>query len=191
MRARMAIDAAQLDLEYREINFSNKPPHMLAASPKGTVPTLILEDGAVIDESWDIIQWALKENDPENWYLHDSNQFKEAQHLIDMTDNNFKDALDRYKYADRHPEQPAETYRAQGEVFLQQLEERLNKTGHLMGDQQSMADIGVFPFIRQFAMVDINWFNQGPYPKLKIWLNNILESPRFKTIMEKRPLWEI
>ena len=134
---------------------------MLSISPKGTVPVLQLTDGTVIDESRDIILWALEQNDPKN--LLDKTVRTEADALIDQNDNEFKYWLDRYKYADRHLEMTQEEYRQRGEVFLQQLEKQLEKHAYLLGDKVTVADIGIMPFVRQFAHVDREVFYSLPY----------------------------
>lgn len=190
MRSRMALHASGVAVELREIELRNKPDHMLAASPKGSVPVLVLPDGCVIDESWDIMQWALNQHDPEGWLGEHGAFVHAAEPLIRTNDASFKQSLDRYKYADRYPEQSREDYRAQGEVFLQQLEQRLSATRYLLGDALTIADAGIFPFIRQFAEVDQEWFAQAPYPLLRTWLAGILDSPRFAAIMQKQPIWQ-
>jgi glutathione S-transferase len=189
IRARMAIDYSKIDLEFREIIFKNKPTTMLAASPKGTVPVLVQADGSVLDESRDILWWCVEQNDPENW-ASDSSEFRDSfDALVDENDGSFKNNLDKYKYSDRFPEFPAEHYRSQGEMFLQKLESLLEKNHWLLSGSFTLADDAIFPFIRQFSMVDIKWFNHVPYPKLRSWLTRILESERFQRVMVKRPLW--
>lgn len=154
---------------------------MLTISPKGTVPVLQLPDGTVLEESLDIMHWALKQNDPDNWLATDG-----YQSLLAINDGSFKKALDRYKYADRHPEQPASSYRAQGEEFLKELEQRLQQHRYLISDYITLADAAIAPFVRQFAHVDRDWFFATPYTALQHWLNNWLESVLFTTVMEKR-----
>ena len=168
---------------------------MLAASPKGTVPVLVLGDDQVLEESLDIMLWTLKRNDPHDWLSPEQGSLEDMLVLIEEMDGDFKHHLDHYKYADRYPEHPIEYYREQGEDFLQELEERLLTTRFLLSDQLSIADIGLFPFIRQFAMVDQAWFDQSPYPKLRQWLNGFIDSDRFEaglfsSIMEKYELWK-
>ncbi len=190
MRARMAMDYAGIQPEYREIIFSNKPPSMCAVSPKATVPVLVLPEGEVIDESRDIMTWSLEQNDPENWYGVTSEIREKSDFLIDYNDTEFKIWLDKYKYADRHPDHPAEYYRSEGEVFLARLEGSLSQHVWLLDDVPGLADMALFPFIRQFSMVEADWFQQAPYPRLRSWLGNICESERFQRIMVKRPLWK-
>jgi glutathione S-transferase len=186
----MALYSAKIEVEFREITFKNKPPTMLEASPKGTVPVLVLADGTVIDESWDIMLWALSVNDPENLRVQGETEFKQACQLVEANDDEFKSELDKYKYADRYPRQTPEQHRHRAERFLQQLEIRLNTTSHLVREPISLVDIAIFPFIRQFAMVDIDWFNRAPYPALRQWLNEMLGSARFKNVMGKNRVWE-
>lgn len=190
IRARMALDYAGIEPEYREIVFSNKPPSMLQASPKGTVPVLIEEDGHVIEESWDIMLWALAQNDPDNWLGNGKEFLEQASQLVNTNDFDFKNHLNRYKYADRYPEQSAEQYRARAEEFLGQLENSLEDHGWIHAATMTVADMAVFPFVRQFFMVDPAWSRQSPYPFLRRWLEGILDSDRFKRVMVKKPVWE-
>lgn len=186
MRARMALKYAGIDFEIREIALKEKPKSMLALSPKGTVPVLVLTDGKVLEQSLDIMLWALQQRDKDGWLDADSQLTSE---LIAENDGSFKQALDKYKYAIRFPEQPAETYRSQGEVFLQKLEGLLIQNKYLLKGSISQTDIAIFPFIRQFSAVDAAWFETAPYPKLKIWLNGLIESALFVSIMEKQPTY--
>lgn len=185
MRARLAIFSADIQVELREVVLKNKPPELLQASSKATVPVLVLPDGQVIDESLDIMLWALQKNDPEGWL---NCPFKQANELIDGNDFEFKPLLDAYKYADRYPE-PAELYRQQAEVFLQGLESRLQHQPYLLGEEVSYADMAIFPFIRQFAHVDKNWFQQTEYHHLQLWLKNFLETDSFAKVMKKHDAW--
>lgn len=188
MRARLGILFAQQQVELREVVLKNKPPQMLAISPKGTVPVLQLTDGSVIEESREIMVWALEQNDPQN--LLDEALRTQADELIDQNDNEFKYWLDRYKYADRHPQMSQADYRQKGEVFLQQLEDLLSQHHYLLGNKISVADIGVMPFVRQFAHVDREVFYNLPYPNLQRWLQNWLEHPLFVQAMTKFKPWE-
>ncbi|MCE9633342.1 MAG: glutathione S-transferase [Methylophilales bacterium] len=178
MRARIALRYAGIEVEIREISLREKPPEMLAASPKGTVPVLILGD-KVLDESLDIMRWALTQNDPDDWLSQDDAE------LIAENDGSFKGALDRYKYAVRFPGHPPESYRAEGQVFLAKLEQRLERHAYLSSDTPCMADIAIFPFIRQFAGVDSAWFETAPYPCLRAWLNGLVGGKLFLSVMEK------
>ena len=184
MRARMALKYAGIVLETREIELKNKPAHMLKVSPKATVPVLVLSDGTVLEQSLEIMLWALQQQDKDDWLIADSEL---TQQLIAENDSIFKQALDKYKYAIRFPEESAEVYRTQGEVFLQRLEILLSQSQYLLSSQISLADIAIFPFIRQFLGVDTMWFEAAPYPKLKIWLKTFIESELFTSIMQKQP----
>lgn len=185
IRARLAILSANIRVELREVVLKNKPLELLQASYKATVPVLVLPDGEVIDESRDIMLWALHNKDPQGWL---DCSLKQANELIDGNDFEFKPLLDAYKYADRYPE-PAELYRQQAEVFLQRLEGRLQHQPYLLGGQVSYADMAIFPFIRQFAHVDNNWFQQTEYHHLQHWLTNFLEADSFEQIMKKQGAW--
>lgn len=192
MRARLAIVLAELKVELREIVLKNKPAQMLAISPKGTVPVLELveADGSsrrVIEESRDILQWALEQHDPQAVLDVEP---ASAQALIEQNDNEFKHWLDRYKYSDRYPELSQLEYRERGELFLQVLETLLAKHRYLLGDTISRADIGIMPFVRQFAHVDQEVFYQLPYPHLQQWLRDWLQHPAFQQVMVKLPAWQ-
>lgn len=188
MRARLGLMFAELPLELREITLKNKPDQMLAISPKGTVPVLQLADGTVIEESAEIMMWALEQNDPQG--LLDRNVVSQANALIAQNDNEFKQWLDRYKYADRHPEMTQIEYRQKGEIFLQDLEALLTKNTYLLGNNVTVADIGIIPFVRQFAHVDRDIFYSLPYPKLQLWLQHWLEHPLFIQAMTKFQPWQ-
>lgn len=184
MRARMALSYAGIPVEIREISLKQKPAHMLQVSPKGTVPVLVLPDGQVIEQSLEIMHWALQQHDADGWLRADP---QHAALLIAENDGSFKQHLDRYKYAIRFPEYSAEHYRAQGELFLAKLEQRLQQSTFLAGDAISPADIAIFPFIRQFAAVDHDWFESTGYIKLQSWLQHLVESALFKRVMVKYP----
>jgi len=188
MRARLGVLFAGLQVELREVTLKNKPGQMLAISPKGTVPVLRLADGAVIEESRDIMVWALEQQDPQG--LLDATVLDQANALIEQNDNEFKYWLDRYKYADRHVEMTQAEYRQRGEAFLQVLESLLKSRTYLLGDDPTIADIGVMPFVRQFAHVDRDVFSQLPYPNLQRWLQGWLEHPLFLQTMIKLPVWQ-
>ena len=188
MRARLALLFAELPVELREIVLKNKPSQMLAISPKGTVPVLQLPEGRVIEESREIMIWALEQNDKQG--LLDAKLIKQANDLLDKNDHEFKHWLDHYKYADRYPEMSQAEYQERGEVFLQSLETLLNKNAYLLGDSISIADIGIMPFVRQFAHVDRDVFYGFPYPKLQRWLQDWLEHPLFKQAMTKFDPWQ-
>lgn len=181
MRARMALRYCGVPVEIVEVSLKAKPAEMLAISPKGTVPVLDA-DGRVIDESLEIMRWALAQNDPQDWLLSGDARVAE---LIEANDQVFKGHLNRYKYAERYPEQPMEVYRAEGEMFLRRLEELLEGRDYLLTDHPSLADIALLPFVRQFAHVDREWFAQTPYVRLQAWLQRFLESELFTSIMKK------
>ena len=186
MRARMALSYAGIAVDAREISLKDKPAHMLQVSPKGTVPVLVLPDGTVIEQSLDIMQWALQQHDPDGWLKADPLQTKQ---LIAENDGTFKQSLDRYKYAIRFPEHPAEYYRQQGEQFLAALEQRMQQQAFLMRDTVSLADIAIFPFVRQFAAVDQPWFDSANYIRLRSWLEQMVESELFERVMAKYPVY--
>ena len=188
MRARLGLLFAELPVELREITLKNKPAKMLAISPKGTVPVLQLADGVVIEESRDIMEWALEQQDPQE--LMNPKTLHQGNTLIEQNDQEFKHWLDRYKYADRHLEMTQTEYRQKGEAFLQILEELLTKNTYLLGDSVTIADIGIMPFVRQFAHVDRDVFYSLPYPKLQIWLKNWLAHPLFIQAMTKFQPWQ-
>ena len=181
MRARMALRYCGVPVEIVEVSLKAKPAEMLAISPKGTVPVLDA-NGRVIDESLEIMRWALAQNDPQDWLLSGDARVAE---LIEANDQVFKVHLNRYKYAERYPEQPMEVYRAEGEMFLRRLEELLEGRDYLLTDHPSLADIALLPFVRQFAHVDREWFAQTPYVRLQAWLQRFLESELFTSIMKK------
>jgi glutathione S-transferase len=191
MRARLALLVSGVLVEVREVSLRNKPESMLSASPKGSVPVLVLPDGRVIDESWDIMQWALRRHDPQNWLGESGVHLDTAKPLLNENDFTFKSALDRYKYFERYPEHPQYFYRAHGEHFLQQLERRLHGAKYLLGDNPSIADAAIFPFIRQFAEVDRDWFEKSPYQSLQRWLTILLHSNEFVAVMKKYPVWQL
>ena len=191
MRGRMALHVSGLAFEHREVILRDKPDHMLEISPKGTVPVYVTANGKVIDESLDLLRYALSKNDPLKWMECEA---AEADDLIATNDGPFKHNLDRYKYASRYKKDAKRgdvdfSHRSAAELYLKPLETRLSDTRFLLGDSQSYADISIFPFIRQFANTDLDWWINAPYPKLQIWLNTHLESKLFKTIMKKYPQW--
>ncbi len=188
MRARLGLLFAGIQVELREIVLKTKPTQMLAISPKGTVPVLQLSDGTVIEESREIMAWALEQKDPQG--LLDTNVLHQANALIEQNDKEFKYWLDRYKYADRHLEMTQTEYRQQGEAFLQVLEELLTNNPYLLGNNMSIADIGIMPFVRQFAHVDRDVFYSLPYPNLHLWLQYWLEHPLFLQAMTKFQPWQ-
>ncbi len=190
IRARMALKYSQTNVVLREVKLSSKPENMLAISPKGTVPVLQLPDNIILEESMDIIHWALSHQDPEDWLLRQNDGLRsKALTLISDNDQHFKKQLDLYKYADRHPERPATYYRQTAMAFLQQLEGYLLQNNYLINKHISIADIAIFPFIRQFAFVDKDWFDQSKLPGLQTWLQQFIDSELFASCMEKHPPW--
>lgn len=183
MRARLALSYAGIETELREILLRDKAPEFLTASPKGTVPVL-LADGEIIEESRDIMNWALGKHDPQGWL----SMPPEGQALIDEADGPFKQALDRYKYANRHDSDP-QTERARGVEFLRKLDAMLTDA-YLFGPNVTMADRAIQPFVRQFANTDRSWFDAQPLPNLQRWLASFLESSEFAAIMRKYPVWK-
>ena len=181
MRARLALRYSGVAVRIIEVSLKAKPAEMLALSPKGTVPVLSVE-GRVIEESLEIMQWALAQHDPDDWLLQGD---PAVLALIDENDQVFKHHLNRYKYAERYPEQPMEHYRAEGEGFLQKLEGLLAEREYLLAEHLSLADVALAPFVRQFAHVDREWFAGTPYQRLQIWLQRFLESPLFTAVMAK------
>jgi glutathione S-transferase len=198
MRARIGIHKAQLQIDLREVNLKQKPAEMIAASAKGTVPILVLNNEqpppTVIDESLDVMLWALAKNDPDN-LLHpfDRSALPKMLVLIRLFDDEFKTCLNAYKAAKRYREDNVTEYRLACEVYIQELESRLAATTaqqpFLMSAQESLADIALLPFIRQFAKVERQWYQQSPYPKVRQWLNYYLQSAMFTKVMAKHDLW--
>jgi len=183
----MTLNYVGISIELREVLLKDKPWSMLEASPKATVPVLVLPDNSVIDESYDVMRWALAHRDPDHWWRQD--WASETQSLVEENDFGFKKHLDHYKYADRYPKQPSAYYRGEAEQFLLQLEQRLRTHRYLFDDQLTFSDVAIFPFVRQFAMVDKDWFDQAAYPKLQNWLQWFLNSELFTGVMAKHPIW--
>jgi len=183
IRARICLAYSQVDFELRNILLKDKPQELLNSSAKGTVPVLVLNN-KVLDESIDIVKWSLSENDPENWLQANAEQTISS--LITENDGIFKKLLDQYKYSDA-----AESLAARNQALktLLSWEQRLNNTTFLVSSHISMADIALFPFVRQFAKIDTEWFEKQDVPRLQKWLNYFLESDMFKETMRKTPLW--
>jgi len=186
MRARLAIAHAGIRVELREIVLRDKPQQLLDASTKGTVPVLVRPSDEVVDESYEIMKWALREGKANDWLESES----EMDTWVARNDQDFKPWLDRYKYADRHPEQPQSYYQDRCLHWLTTLEKQLQKQGgFLLSSHMTLADAALLPFVRQCAHVDRNWFYQTELFALQGWLDNFLDSPLFKQIMTKYPQW--
>ncbi|MEP5540762.1 MAG: glutathione S-transferase [Lentilitoribacter sp.] len=191
MRARLALNSSKLGVELREIILRDKPEHMLEVSPKGTVPVMLLPDGNVIDESLDVMLYALGKNDPEHLLDPNAVKFDDMLSLIAKFDGPFKTALDRYKYANRHENVDVNDEREIASKHLMELEALLVKgEGYLFGNRITLADLAILPFVRQFANVDKDWFDNQPWPNLIKALDSFVSSDRFLSIMEKYPRWK-
>lgn len=188
IRARIAVARAGIACELREILLRDKPAEMLELSPKGTVPVLVLPDGTVIDESRDIMVWALSQADPDGWL---ETGLKAAPELLRQNDEDFKPLLDCYKYFERYPERPQAQYRDEAGAFLSRLDEHLamHDGRGLTGSRPGFADVAIFPFVRQFAGVDRDWFDGMPWGRLLAWLEDWEASPSFQDVMAKYPVW--
>jgi len=197
MRGRMGLHVSGFDYEHREIVLRDKPEHMLEISPKGTVPVYQHKDGRVIEESLELLFWATEQDDPHGWLDCDMTDVKA---LIAQNDGPFKHHLDRYKYKSRYDETAKRgdtdrEHRKAAEIIIQDYETRLSDKAYLLGDKPSIADIAIFPFMRQFANTDRSWWDgpedgQPPYPNTHNWLERHLSSDIFKAIMTKYPLWQ-
>ena len=190
MRARMAIAVSGQQCTLREVLLKDKPDAMLAASPKGTVPVLVLEDGAVIDESLDVMHWALAKDDPEDWLAPLRENEQDALALIEENDGPFKANLDRYKYPNRYDGVDPLEHRAAGLAFLRKLDALLAGRAFLAGDRFTFLDAAIVPFVRQFANTDKAWFDQTDLSHVPQWLDATLASERFTRVMEKYPVWK-
>lgn len=184
MRARLALQVSGIEFEHREIVLRDKPAHMLEVSPKGTVPVLLLPDSTVLEESLDVMSWALGQNDPEGWLARKDNA------LVAANDGRFKQHLDRYKYPNRYEGADATEHRTTCEEHLRVLNERLAAQPYLSGEVRGFTDAAIMPFIRQFANTDREWFNAQPYPALQAWLAKWLASGIFEKVMVKHALWQ-
>lgn len=206
MRARLALSASGLPYELREVILRDKPAEMLAASPKATVPVLVLTGGEVMDESLEIMLWALQQNDPGHWLKPQRGLMADMLDLIAANDGSFKQHLDRYKYPNRYPHEAAggtaefaHAHRAGGALWLCQLEAMLTAStgtphasgtsGWLFGPTASLADLAILPFVRQFAHTDAAWFALQPWPQLLQWLAHFEASALYEGVMGKYPAW--
>ncbi len=186
IRARMALKYAGIQLEHREIEFRNKPQSMLLVSPKGTVPVLCL-DGLILDQSLDIMRWALERADPDGWRDVDQHV---SQEWIEKNDGPFKALLDQYKYPNRFPDLNQDDVLSSAiNLMLQPMETSLQSSKYLLGNKISWVDVAIFPFIRQFAAVNPQKFEGLSFTSLEKWLNQHLESELFNSVMDKHPTW--
>ena len=197
MRARLAIAASGLRCELREVVLRSKPADLLTASPKATVPVLVLPGGQVIEQSLEIMHWALAQNDPHDWLAADRATLTAMQALIAGNDGEFKQDLDRYKYPNRYQHEHvgneqvfAQAHRVNAGRWLMELESRLSRDVWLFGDAASLADMAILPFVRQFAHTDRAWFDAQPWPHLKAWLRDWETGTLFQQVMEKYPPWQ-
>lgn len=185
IRARLAIKVSGVEVDMHEVSLRAKPQEMLECSPKGTVPVLKFADGRVLEQSLDIMYWALSINDPARWLDDDPAVTAEIMSLIQHNDESFKPKLDLYKYAVRYPQHPESYYREQAEPFLVELESRLSNDGYLLTGRYTLADMAIFPFIRQFSNVNPDWFYASRYHHLIAWLDRLISSELFQNIMQK------
>ncbi len=196
MRARLALATSGVPHAHREVVLRNKPAEMLAASPKGTVPVLVLPGGKVIDESLDIMLWALRHNNPVGWLSPAGATLDDMLALVGVNDGAFKRNLDRYKYPNRYPQEAAgsiaafaATQRDLGARWLDEMDARL-QGGWLFGKKASLADMATLPFVRQFAHTDPAWFAAQPWSQLQAWLGAFEASALFESVMVRQEAWE-
>ena len=192
IRARMALAHCKIAFELREVLLAKKPPALWLASAKGSVPVLVLQDGEVLDESLDIMRWAINRTysqplDRNNWGVGHIDS--DVLMLLEKNDGNFKYALDGYKYGRPNSSKTQQMFRSDGEIFIAELDARLCQQNFLCGDNMSLVDVAIFPFIRQFAAVEPAWFEQRPYLALRQWLSDFLASELFLGVMDKHPIW--
>ena len=185
IRARLALAVAQQPYQLHEVVLRDKPEALLAASPKGTVPVLVLPDGSVLEQSLDVMRWALQRNDPAGWLRPSSGTLHDLLASVAQCDTTFKPLLDRCKYPQRHPDiDPAQSWQA-AQAWLAELNASLADTGHLHGTHTTLADAAVFPFVRQFAAIDAAHWSAQPWPPLQAWLAHWLQLPLFTDTMRK------
>lgn len=196
MRARLAVKSAGIEVELREILLRDKPDAFLAVSETATVPIVECLNGQVIEESRDIMFWALHQSgDPEGWLSGWEQDPAGLQAFLDQLDGPFKTNLDKYKYSSRFAEDKADAaalacfHRAEGAAFLQEIDARLSGQPFLNGGEAGLADYAALPFVRQFRIADILWFDEQDWPALHHWLQSFLTSQRFAAIMHKYTPW--
>ncbi len=182
----MALAYSAIRVELREIKLRYMPQEFLDLSPKATVPVLHLTDGTLFEESLEIMHWALSTSDPQHWLVDDS----ESKELIRKNDEDFKPLLDAYKYADRFPQLSQLQHRNGAEYFLRQLEARLRQHRFLVSERKTITDVAIMPFIRQFAGVEPQWFEQCEYAGVRGWLNRQIDSDLFISVMSKSAFWQ-
>ncbi len=189
IRARLAIKVSRVRVALREVVLRDKPAALVLASPKATVPVLQLPDGRVLEQSLEIMRWALEQSDPQGWLCRQEQD--EALALIALNDGPFKQALDRYKYAPRHPERSKSEWRDEAvQLMLAPLNTRLADRLFLLRDTASLADMAIAPFIRQFAAVEPDWFDSAPFEPLRAWTKRIVSSELFDSVMSKFTAWQ-
>ncbi len=190
IRARMSLVEANVQVELREVQLKNKPEEMLEVSPKGTVPVLIDSSGSgeVLQESLDIMVWALNEGETD-WLNHPIGLEGQLEMVRDF-ENRFKPLLDNYKYHDAYKEFAMEYYRDKGLVMIKRLDKVLSNSAYLLGDRPGLFDVAIMPFIRQFAHVELDWFNEQSVAALHRWLQGWLQSEQFTLVMKKYEVWE-
>ncbi len=189
MRARLALRVSGVGYEHREVALKAKPAEMLAVSPKGTVPVLCLSTGEVLEQSLDIMLWALQGNDPESWLPSSPENWALTNAGIALNDGEFKAHLDRYKYPQRFGLTDGVQHRTQAAEVLMQWQTRLAAQAFLSGSRWGLLDACVAPFVRQFARTDRAWFDAQPWPALSQWLTAFENSEAFAAVMHKHPLW--
>jgi UPF0176 protein len=190
MRARMALASSSIRYAIREVALKSKPAELVAASPKATVPVLVLPEGRVIEQSLDIMLWALAQHDPQQWLAEDQSTMHAMLSLIAVNDGPFKFHLDRMKYANRYVDALPEQHRTEAVKLLYALEQRLSSHAYLFGDQAKLADIAIFPFIRQFAHADAAASAELATPRLQAWLTRWELSALFAAVMTKHIAWQ-
>ena len=187
----MAIHTSQIKCELREVLLRNKPKEMIDISPKGTVPVLLLDDGTMIEESIDIMKWSFSLNDPLLILEEYQEKKNEMDHLIQLFDSSFKNYLDRYKYSNRYENEDPIGNRDLAIQILDKIEGQINNHNFLYGDRLSFVDMAILPFIRQFRIADIIWFdNEMPLKNLHAWLMRFLEWKTFQEVMKKNKFWK-
>lgn len=184
MRARMALSVSGADYEHREVVLRDKPPEMLDVSPKETVPVLVTQDERLLEESLDIMRWALAQRDPEGWLE------RQDEDLLAANDGPFKHHLDRYKYSTRYDDVDPEEHGAKAVEHLRVLDDRLADSPYLCGEKRGFTDIAIFPFVRQFVNADRNWFSAQGLTHIEKWLDGLTRSELFTGIMAKHAQWK-